>query len=147
MKGNASKVTLDFTAIADRLRATHFPPVDVVVGIATGGIVPASLAAFHLHLPLKLISINFRDPTNAPQRPAPELLAPFDLGPQELRVLLVDDVSVSGRTVQLARQHLQRHRVTTLVMKGQGDIVLFPAVDACVNWPWKAHTAEVQRSS
>lgn len=141
MTGDSDKVTLEFTEIADRVRAVDFPAVDVVVGIATGGVVPASLAAFHLQLPLRLISINFRDSNNAPQRPDPELLTEFDLGPQPLRVLLVDDVSVSGRTIEVARRNLQQHHVTTLVMKGQGDIVLFPEVGACVNWPWKRHAA------
>jgi hypothetical protein len=32
---------------------------------------------------------------------------------------------------------LAGHEVTTLVMKGKADYVLFPEVRTCVQWPWK----------
>ena len=47
----------------------------MVVGIASGGTVPASLLAHQLRKPLALVTINFRAPDNTPQRPAPELLS------------------------------------------------------------------------
>lgn len=133
------KTDLDFTEISRRLKEADLPEADVVVGIATGGIVPASLAAFHLGVPLELMSINLRDPSNAPRRDAPLLLEPFRLEGQGLKVVLVDDVSVSGATLRTAAAQLTGHEVTTLVMKGKGDIVLFPEVGACVNWPWHRH--------
>lgn len=133
------KPELDFSDLTRRLKALMLPPADLVVGIATGGIVPASLVAFHLELPLELISINFRDATNRPQRMAPELLEPFSLSTSGQRILLVDDVSVTGRTLEVARAQLPGHSITTLVFKGKADFVLLPEISSCVVWPWNQH--------
>lgn len=133
----ASKVRLDFTAIAARLKGVELPEVDVVYAIATGGVVPGALVAYELGVPLKRLDINYRAADNSPQRPAPELLAPVDVEPFATRVMLVDDVSVSGQTMQLARAQLAGCQITTLVLKGrEADFVLFPEVASCVIWPW-----------
>ena len=131
-----SKVTLTFAEISQRLKRLALPDVDWVIGIATGGIVPASLVAHQLSKPLLLLSINFRDQDNVPRHENPQLLVPIpDLGEHQ-HILLVDDVSVTGQTLTLAQKQLASHHITTLVLKGQGDFVLFPEVAACVNWPW-----------
>ena len=132
-----SKIDLSFQEISQRLKELSLPEVDWVMGVATGGIVPASLVAHQLGKPLALLHINFRARDNSPRYEQPQLLASLpELGDGQ-RVLLVDDVSVSGRTVALAKAQLCQHEVTTLVLKGQGDFVLFPEVAACVNWPWQ----------
>lgn len=131
------KVPLDFAEIAARLKATRLPQVDVVYAIATGGVVPGALAAYQLGVPLRRLEINYRAPDNSPQRPEPALLAPPEPPPAGTRVLLVDDVSVSGKTMDLARTLLPGSEITTLVLKGKGaDFVLFPEVGSCVAWPW-----------
>jgi hypoxanthine phosphoribosyltransferase len=136
------KIALDFVEISRRLRciAERLPEVDLVVGVATGGTVPASLAAYELGLPLAIVQINYRAEDNTPQRPAPELLGAAQLPPDARTILLVDDVSVSGQTLALARSLLAGRQVTTLVMKGapgSADFVLFDDLPACVYWPWK----------
>jgi hypoxanthine phosphoribosyltransferase len=131
-----TKPKLEFRDLTRRLKALELPPADLVVGIATGGIVPASLVAFHLDVPLELMSINFRDAMNQPQRTDPELLAPFSGQGSGQRILLVDDVSVTGRTLEVARAQLLEHSVTTLVLKGKADFVLLPEISSCVIWPW-----------
>ncbi len=138
----SEKVPLDFQDLTHRLKALRLPAVDVVVGIASGGIVPASLLAFHLSVPLRLIHLNLRDAENRPRRAAPELLLPFEPPPPGSRVLLVDDVSVSGATMSAALAHLPGCEVTTLAFKGSADLVLVPEVASCVVWPWKAEPAE-----
>lgn len=130
------KVALDFLEIRTRLAGLELPLVEAVVGIATGGTVPASLVAYKLGVPLTLMQLNLRAEDNTPQRSKPELLAPFQ-PPEVGHVLLVDDVSVSGRTLDVAKTLLPNHYVTTLVMKGRADHVLFPEVTSCVVWPWK----------
>jgi hypoxanthine phosphoribosyltransferase len=57
--------------------------------------------------------------------------------PKGARILLVDDVSVSGQTLALARSLLKGYEVITFTLKGKADFVLFPEITACVNWPWK----------
>ncbi|HET8985990.1 MAG TPA: phosphoribosyltransferase [Trueperaceae bacterium] len=136
---NASaKVALSFGEIAARLKGLTLPEVDVVYGIATGGVVPASLVAYRLGKPLELIDINFRREDNSPQRPAPTLLTPPREPKPGTRVLLVDDVAVTGQTMLLAKETvLAGCEVTTLALKGRADIVVFPEVGTCVAWPWK----------
>ena len=130
------KVALDFLEIRSRIRGLELPQVDRVVGIATGGTVPASLLAYELGAPLSYIYLNYRAEDNTPQRPEPELLLPFQ-APEGEHVLLVDDVSVSGKTFEVARGLLLDCTVTTLALKGRADVVLFPEVSSCVHWPWK----------
>ena len=145
---DAGKRPLAFDEIAARLAALDLPAVDLVVGIASGGTVPAGLAAYRLGVPLTLLRINYRDLDNAPQRPKPELLFPADL-PTGRRVLLVDDVSVTGATLDLAKGLLAGNEIATLVLKGRGDFVAFPDVGTCVVWPWAvlAAPAKADRGS
>lgn len=131
------KILLEFTTISRALRQLDKPPVDCVVGIAEGGVVPAALLAHQWELPLYLLRINYRAPDNAPQRPAPALLSQVPALPPGARILLVDDVSVSGQTLSLARSLLGGHPVFTFALKGNADFVLFPEISACVYWPWK----------
>jgi hypoxanthine phosphoribosyltransferase len=130
------KVSLEFSEISRRLHALVLPVFDVVVGIARGGLLPASLVAHQLELPLFLMQFNYRDDDNKPRRTVPELLKPLEFDPSGQRVLLVDDVSVSGATFNVARELLSGASITTLACKGKADFVLFPEVAACVNWPW-----------
>lgn len=138
---SSNKVALEFPDIARRLQTLTLPEVDLVVGIATGGMVPASLVAYELACSLKVLAINYRDEANRPRREVPELLEPFalpgTLPGDALRILLVDDVSVSGKTLELAKRVLTGHEVTTLVFKGKGDLVVLPEVRSCVAWPWQ----------
>jgi uncharacterized protein len=129
--------SLDFADISKALWQIPLPNVDCVVGIASGGIVPASLLAHQLRLPLYLLTINYRAPDNTPQRLVPELLQPVPRLPDNARILLVDDVSVSGKTLQLAKELLPGYQIVTFALKGNADIVVFPEISECVAWPWK----------
>ncbi|MBE0689607.1 MAG: phosphoribosyltransferase [Anaerolineae bacterium] len=131
------KVSLDFTIISRRLKSLSLPAVDYVVGIATGGIVPACLIAHQLDKPLALMHIQHRAKDNTPIYEPPLLVTSPNLPVEARRILLVDDVCVSGKTMQIAKQVLGDRNITTLVMKGAADHVLFPEIAACVNWPWK----------
>jgi hypoxanthine phosphoribosyltransferase len=92
--------------------------------------------AYQLDAPLTLTQVRFRDPTNAPQYTTPVVVAPPVVGASQQRILLVDDVSVSGQTLAAVKQLLIDHQVTTLVMKGEADYVVFPEIESCVAWPW-----------
>ena len=131
-------VPLSFKVISERLKGTVLPEFDLVIGIGTGGIVPASLIAFHLNTELRVVVLNYRDENNAPRYEDPQVISlPDDLKLPGRKILLVDDVSVSGKTLQKAREMLGEFDVTTLTMKGKADYVLFPEIKECVLWPWK----------
>jgi uncharacterized protein len=131
------KVELSFLAISRRIREIEYPEIDLVVGIATGGVVPASLLAFHLQVPLEIIHLNYRDETNKPRFASPKFLKKMDLSVSGKRILLVDDVSVSGKTLEKAREVFDQSTVITMVMKGKADICAFANISQCVYWPWK----------
>lgn len=98
----------------------------------------AALLAYKLQTPLYTLRLNYRAEDNRPQRPAPELLSPPDLPTlRGKRTLLVDDVCVTGKTLKVARLFLAGANITTFVLKGRADLVLFPEVERCVRWPWK----------
>lgn len=131
-------VPVSFKDITKRLKNSVIPETDMVIGIGTGGIVPASLVAYQLGCELKILPMNFRNAQNTPQHPQPVvLLKPTGWNIKGLNILLVDDVSVSGKTLEEAKKHLAGGKITTLTMKGKADIVLFPEIQDCVQWPWK----------
>ncbi len=132
---------LAFTAIAARLARWQFPAgIDGVVGIASGGVVPAALVAQRLGVEMKVIALNFRDEANEPRYAEPKLLSAVpDLGAWR-RVLLVDDVYVSGKSWHAARALLPKEiDVLPFVLKGKTDFALIRDLDGCVQWPWKIY--------
>ena len=130
---------LSFTNITDRLRKWNFPDgIDAVIGIATGGVVPAALVAQHLGLELTIIRMSFRDESNEPKFEEPKLLSAVPSVGSWRRVLLVDDVYVSGKSWHAARALLPANLdVLPFVLKGKTDFALFPEIRGCVRWPWK----------
>lgn len=130
-------IPLSFREISERLKNTSLPETDLVIGIGKGGIVPASLAAFHLNAELRVMVLNYRDEQNTPRYNEPQVLQLPDVSLEGKRILLVDDVSVSGKTMHAALEQLKGLQVKTLTMKGKADYVLFPEIKECVRWPWK----------
>jgi hypoxanthine phosphoribosyltransferase len=136
IQNNSDKVTLSEPRILQRLKNFTYPEVDCVVGIQTGGSQPAAMISKILKVPLIYIYINFRASDHTPRYENPQFRE-IDLIPDGIRnVLLVDDVSVSGKTLDLAKSHLNDYIVYTLVLKGQADYVIFPEIRNCVQWPW-----------
>jgi uncharacterized protein len=130
---------LAFSDITARLARWEFPAgIDGVVGIATGGVVPAALVAQRLGVDLKVIALNYRDDANDPRFDAPKLISTVpDLGAWR-RVLLVDDVYVSGKSWHAARALLPATtEVMPFVLKGKLEFALIRDIDGCVSWPWK----------
>jgi adenine/guanine phosphoribosyltransferase-like PRPP-binding protein len=132
---------LSFSDITGRLAGWRFPDgIQCVVGIASGGVVPAALVAMRLGLELKIIALNYRDEANEPRYPEPKLLSRIpELGAAR-KVLLVDDVYVSGKSWHAARALLPPDiEVVPFVLKGRVDFALIRDVDGCVQWPWKVN--------
>ncbi len=134
----AEKRLLSLTSIKERLESYPIPQADLVIGIGRGGTVPAKLVADKTGSRLFVVSVNYRDDENIPQREMPvlleDLIVPLGKGSQ---ILLVDDVSVTGKTLETVKEKLGGYEVVTLVFKGKADHVLFPEINTCVEWPWK----------
>ena len=135
------RTDLPFDRIVERIRSADLPPrseVDAVVAIARGGTVPGALIAYRLERPLRLLRLAFRNDANVPARAAPEPLGAVP-DVRGLRIVLVDDVTVSGATLRAAADRLDASSTTTVAFKGRAeaaDVVLFPDVPRCVRWPW-----------
>ena len=132
---------LDFKEIVAKLAAWKFPDgLDGIVAIASGGVVPAALVAQRLGVGLKVIALNYRDDANEPRHAEPTLLSAVpDLGAWR-RVLLVDDVYVSGKSWHAARALLPAEvEVLPFVLKGKVDFALIRDVEGCVQWPWRVY--------
>ena len=85
-----SKVTLDFEEISNRFKKLALPAVDCVVGIATGGVVPAAMVAHQLGKPLYLLHINYRAEDNSPRHDRPILVVDSLSLDHPQHILLVD---------------------------------------------------------
>ena len=131
-------VDLSFSEISRRLKELKLPEFDVVVGIARGGMAPALMIAHQYDREVVFITLNYRDDDNKPRHDEPVILSANALETvRNRKVLLVDDVSVSGKTLETARNFLNNNQTITFTLKGKADFVLFPEIGDCVNWPWK----------
>ncbi|MCH8232411.1 MAG: phosphoribosyltransferase [Bacteroidetes bacterium] len=134
---NSDKIRLSFETISHALKNFPFPVIDVVVAIARGGVIPGSMVAHQLNCDLRIVQISYRDENNERMYDEPKVtgLKNGQTGPTG-RILLVDDVSVTGSTFHAARNLFLYNKVTTFVLKGNADLVLFPEIRKCVIWPW-----------
>jgi hypoxanthine phosphoribosyltransferase len=130
------KARLEFEEVAAAIWGLALPRADFIVGIARGGIVPASLLAYRLGCGLSSLRINYRDESNTPRHAAPRVLGVPSVPEGVDRILLVDDVAVTGSTLKAATDILSGFEITTIVLKGTADIVVFPEIRTCVEWPW-----------
>ncbi|MDX8341500.1 phosphoribosyltransferase [Draconibacterium sp. IB214405] len=130
-------VPLSFKQITERLKTIDFPEVDVVIGIGSGGVPAATMLAYHLDTELLVMTLNYRDEKNNPRYNEPKVLEKANWKLEGKRILLVDDVSVSGKTMEAALKQLEGLNVKTCAMKGKAEFVLFPEIKDCVKWPWK----------
>src|SRR5207237_5676008 len=93
-----------FEEITARLAKWEFPAgVDGVVGIAWGGVVPAALVAQRLGVGLKTIRVTYRDEKHGTRFMVPKVASEIPGVGAWKRLLLVDDLYLSGRSWQAGR--------------------------------------------
>jgi xanthine phosphoribosyltransferase len=128
-----------FEEIHRRLREIDIPEsFDLLVAIASGGIIPGALLNERLRLPFDLLHINFRDADNAPRGPQPVLLRPPGFDCAGKRILLADARIKTGATPRLARHLLLdagADRVKLFAINGSADYALFD--EDCFRMPWR----------
>ncbi len=125
--------------LATQVRNSDFKP-DTVIAIARGGYVPARLLCDYLHL-TDLSSFRIVHYTSgAEKKKNAKLVDPLcrDLGGR--KVLLVDDVSDTGDTLELARAHLAERNATSVrsaVLQHKKTSVIMPDFHAQVIFRWR----------
>ena len=128
---------LSFEEILKRLEKVELTSFDLVVGIGHSGVVPAALIAAKIKCDLRICYFEYRDINNEVIYAEPRLKHEFSLPSNIKSILVVDDASVSGKTLDAARKLFGGLEVKTLVFKGKADYVVCPEVKTCIKWPWK----------
>lgn len=128
---------VSFPEICKALKGLELPACQLVVGIGEGGIVPAALVASIMGCDLKIVRFNYRNENNLPQHHEPLLLNAPEVPEEIMKILLVDDIAVSGKTLNAAKKLFKQQEVATMVFAGRADYVLFPEIHNCLRWPWK----------
>ncbi len=141
-----TKQPLSLQTIRQRLDTYPIPNADLVIGIGRGGAMPAKMVSEKIGTKLLVVAVNYRDDENNPQREMPvfleDLIVPVEKGS---KILLVDDVSVTGKTLETVKEILKGYEVVTFVFKGKADHVLFPEINTCVDWPWKEQETKISQ--
>ena len=130
--------------VAEKVRASGFRP-DVVVAVSRGGFDPARILCDQLSVQ-RLASLQVEYYTGVNQRRGtPEIVFPLNADVPKFRVLLVDDVSDSGNSLRISRDHVfgrgaSEVRVATLHVKPWSNFrpdYYAEEVDAWVVYPWE----------
>ena len=108
---------------------------DIIAGIARGGIIPSGMIAQVMNIPVKIININYRDDSHSPRYEEPKLTAELDFNFDSKKVLIVDDVSRSGKTLSFVKKLLSKASLLkTFVINGDADYSLYN--EECFKMPW-----------
>ena len=108
---------------AQKIQSSHYKP-DIIVGVARGGLAPARILMDLLETrDFAIIQIEYYQGINQPgTQPILKQCLNTDLSGK--KALLVDDVSDGGKSLQLAKKHLQEKgaaevKIATLYIKPQ----------------------------
>ncbi|MEB3760375.1 MAG: hypothetical protein GSR81_05955 [Desulfurococcales archaeon] len=138
------KIDLYTRKIAEKIRNSGYQP-DVIVGILRGGLVPARLLADELGVDdIGVMEIKLYK-TIGLRGERPYLRQPLVLDITEKKVLLVDDISDTGLTLQLAMEAVGFHmpkevKTVTLYIKPWTNLVPDYYAEVTENWivfPWE----------
>jgi uncharacterized protein len=128
----------NFSEVTKKIRSVKFRErFDMVVGIGRGGVVPAYILARCLGAELDFIRIKFRDDDNRVCFKKPRLMKKISFDFEGKRVLLVDDRSKTGKTLEFARSLFAKAgSVKTFAVNGKADYSAYD--EDCFLLPWNA---------
>lgn len=115
---------------------------ELVIGIARGGIVPATMIATNLSLPLLLVSVT-RSVEEITWLSTPDAKLLETLKNRTVRILLVDDIISSGETVRRTKKFLEKmnFRVIINVVFYDKKSIIVPDIGICaeqyIKFPWE----------
>lgn len=128
--------TKPFEEVLDRFRALQIDePLDMIVAIADGGILPAGILCRKLGLPVYLLKLNLRDECQNKLYDRPKLLHEIDFDFRGKKILLVEDRIKTGTTINFAKELLSQAAVVrTFAVNGTADYCLYD--EPCFRFPW-----------
>ncbi len=137
--------------LAAKVRRSRFKP-SVLIGVSRGGLVPVRILSDHLGIHnLGLMRVEFYTRPGQTAK-KPRITQPVNVQVRGQRVLLVDDISDSGKSLTAAIEHLRKrgakevrvatihHRATSLVEPH--FFVKTAPPDTWINYPWEHRETE-----
>lgn len=130
--------------VADTIKKSGFKP-DLIVAVSRGGFDPARILCDQLSIKLLAsLQIDYYEDVGL-RREKPQIVLPLNADVSGKVTLIVDDVSDSGASLRVARDHVIEHgasevRVATLHIKPWSDFVpdyYAEEVDAWIVYPWE----------
>lgn len=130
-------------ALSEKIKRVGFKP-DIIVAVSRGGFDPARILCDQLLIRrLASLQVEYYEGVNVGEEP--EIVIPLNADVIGLDVLLVDDVSDSGESLNLALEHLKEKgseevRVATLHCKPWSDFEPDFFVERVTSWivyPWE----------
>ena len=92
-------------SLTEKINSSGFTP-DIIIAISRGGLVPSRLLSDSLNVPvLYTIRISFYSSVGT-RMEKPEVTQPLSVDITGKKLLIVDDISDSGRSLELAEQYL-----------------------------------------
>ncbi|MBO0746482.1 MAG: phosphoribosyltransferase [Candidatus Dormibacteraeota bacterium] len=140
-------------ALAEAVHADGYRP-DIVLAVARGGLLPAGAISYLLGVK-NVFTMNVEFYTGVDERLAMPVMLPPILNAIDMkgeRVLVVDDIADTGRTLQLVldfcRDHVEDVRSAVLYAK-PGSVVrcdyVWASADAWITFPWDRSVVEESR--
>ena len=129
--------TKTFNEIIEKVKSFEInEKFDVICGIMNGGVIPAYLIAEKLKTDLVYIKVQYRDENNKIIFETPKVRGINDFDFNGKKVLIVDDRSKTGATLNAAKNYFSDAGVVkTLVFNGKADYFLYN--EDCFLFPWK----------
>jgi len=84
----------DMVELADTIKSSQMV-YDKILAVARGGITPAFRLGYHLNIPVEIVSYSLKDETRFAN--LQDVMSTLS---QQNRILIVDDISDSGKTLQ-----------------------------------------------
>jgi hypoxanthine phosphoribosyltransferase len=129
---------------SEKICKSRYQP-DIIVGIARGGIIPANILSDLLKInKVAIIRIEFYEGI-AKQRIQPILTHTLNVAVDGKRILIVDDVSDSGQSLKIVKQHLTEKgameiKIATLYAKPTTQTLpdyFEKTTDCWIVFPWE----------
>jgi len=125
-----------FDEFFSRLDKIDFGKHDLIIAIGSGGIEPAKFIQKKLKIPMKVITVNYRDKSNQPKYEDAKLFERKEFKKKNAKILLVDDVSRTGKTLRVAKDYLKGNEIKTCLVNGKADYSFYN-LEECIKMPWK----------